>query len=53
MGERSQIFIKTNYTDKEGNTETKLYAIYYQWNYNERMISRMKSLAEWIKDEAG
>lgn len=52
MGERSQIFIKTNYTDKNGETTNKLYAFYYQWNYNERMISRMESLTEWLKENA-
>ncbi len=45
MGQRSQIYVIT----KQDN-EYNLTARYYQWNYGERMISRARSISEWLKE---
>lgn len=50
MGQRSQIYVKVNVTDEKGNTKTDLTARYYQWNYGERMISRARSITEWVSE---
>ena len=50
MGQRSQIYVKVNITDEKGNTKTDLTARYYQWNYGERMISRARSITEWVSE---
>lgn len=50
MGQRSQIYVKVNVTDEKGNTKTDLTARYYQWNYRERMISRARSITEWVSE---
>ena len=49
MGERSQIYIKLN-VDRFNKEHTHLMALYYSWNYNERMISRVRNIAEWLAD---
>ena len=41
MGQRSQIYVRYN-----GDI---IVANYYQWNYAERMISRTRSILEYIK----
>lgn len=41
MGQRSQIFIRYN--------KKLIVANYYQWNYGERMISRARSIIEYLK----
>ena len=43
MGQRSQIFIRYN--------KKLIVANYYQWNYGERMISRARSIIEYLKEE--
>ena len=48
MGQRSQIYIRNN-NPKYGDKPI-LKAIYFQWNYGERMISRARTLVEWIVD---
>lgn len=48
MGQRSQIYVR--YYEREADTEPKLIARYYQWNYGERMISRARYGIEWIKE---
>lgn len=45
MGQRSQIYIR--YEDENNNKG--LTALYFQWNYGCRMISRAKYGIEWIK----
>lgn len=50
MGERSQIYIKLNVIDRFNKEHTHLMALYYSWNYNERMISRVRNIAEWLSD---
>lgn len=50
MGERSQIYIKLNVIDRFNKEHTHLMALYYSWNYNERMISRVRNIAEWLAD---
>lgn len=50
MGQRSQIYVKLDCEDKNGNTQSALVARYFQWNYGERMISRAAGLVEWLKD---
>lgn len=46
MGQRSQIYIR--YEDKNNNKG--LMALYFQWNYGCRMVSRAKYGIEWIKE---
>lgn len=50
MGQRSQIYLRYNieYQDKQYKG---LIARYYPWNYGERMISRARSIIEYIKDK--
>ena len=43
MGMRSQIYIR--YKNKKG---TQLIARYFQWNYGENMVSRARSIIEWL-----
>lgn len=43
MGQRSQIYIHFNVGDNEG-----MVARYFQWNYGERMISRARSIMEFL-----
>lgn len=50
MGQRSQIYIMWNVTDK-GTPIHGLIARYYGWNYGERMISRARAIIEEIRDE--
>lgn len=50
MGQRSQMYIKVNQIDKNGNKSTELYARYFQWNYGERMISRAAHTLGWVKE---
>lgn len=45
MGQRSQIFVRYEKNDKK-----YLIARYYQWNYGERMISRIRYGIEWLKE---
>lgn len=45
MGQRSQIYVIT-----KQNNEYNLTARYYQWNYGERMISRIRGISEWLKE---
>lgn len=49
MGQRSQIFVR--YEDAEGKKH--LIARYYQWNYGERMISRVAYTMSWLKAYIG
>ena len=44
MGQRSEIYILI-----DTHKAKKFYALYYQWNYGERMISRAAHLLEWLK----
>lgn len=44
MGQRSQIYIRYNIGETKG-----LIARYYQWNYEERMISRARGIIEALK----
>lgn len=46
MGQRSQIYVR--YTTDNG--KHFLTARYHQWNYGERMISRCRSIMEWIEE---
>lgn len=54
MGQRSQIFIRYNANKEKGTentyTEKHLMALYFGWNYGERMISRAAGLVGWIKE---
>lgn len=45
MGQRSQIFVRYEKADKK-----QLIARYYQWNYGERMISRIRYGIEWLRE---
>ena len=45
MGQRSQIFVRYEKNDKK-----YLIVRYYQWNYGERMISRIRYGIEWLKE---
>lgn len=46
MGQRSQIYVRFESIGE--NAEPILIANYYQWNYGERMISRIKHILEYI-----
>ncbi len=47
MGQRSQIYIAR----PSGNGEDKeLMALYFQWNYGSRMVSRARGLVEWLDE---
>ena len=46
MGQRSQIYIRFN--DENMENKKGLIALYYQWNYGERMISRARQVIEEI-----
>lgn len=46
MGQRSQIYVRFESIGE--NAEPILIANYYQWNYGERMISRVKHILEYI-----
>ena len=46
MGQRSQIFVRF---EKEFG-EKEIVARYFNWNYGERMISRVYHTIAWIKD---
>lgn len=50
MGQRSQIYIRYN-IEYQGKQYKGLIARYYPWNYGERMISRARSIIEYIKDK--
>ena len=45
MGQRSQIYVRVN--DMAGRKY--LVARYFQWNYQERMVSRARHTLEWLK----
>lgn len=45
MGQRSQIFVRF----EKGLGEKEIVARYFNWNYGERMISRVYHTIEWIK----
>ena len=45
MGQRSQIYIRIN--DEKGNKH--LIARYYQWNFGTRMISRARSIIDYLQ----
>lgn len=45
MGQRSQIYVRC-----KNDEETKVIAKYFQWNYGERMVSRARSIMEYIND---
>lgn len=45
MGQRSQIYIRYNVGNQKG-----LIARYFSWNYGERMISRARSIIEYIRN---
>lgn len=45
MGQRSQIFVRF---EKELG-EKEIVARYFNWNYGERMISRVYHTIDWIK----
>ena len=47
MGQRSQMYVRIQ-NDKEGSEH--LIARYFQWNYAERMISRLAHTLDWLKD---
>ena len=55
MGQRSQIYVAFNNgeRDKDGviikTGEQQLVALYFQWNYGSRMISRAAGLGGWLK----
>lgn len=49
MGQRSQIYIRYN-IEYNGKQYRGLIARYYPWNYGERMVSRARSIIEYIKD---
>ncbi len=44
MGQRSQIYIRFN--DNRMESRKGLIALYYQWNYGERMVSRARQIIE-------
>lgn len=44
MGQRSQIYIRFN--DNRMESGKGLIALYYQWNYGERMVSRARQIIE-------
>lgn len=46
MGQRSQIYVR--FESVGNNAVPILIANYYQWNYGERMISRIKHIVEYI-----
>lgn len=50
MGERSQIYIRYN-IEHRGKQYKGLIARYYSWNYGSRMISRARSIIEYIKNK--
>lgn len=49
MGQRSQIYIRYN-IEHNGKVYRGLIARYFSWNYGERMVSRARSIIEYIKD---
>lgn len=53
MGQRSQIYVRISELNQDGSTKNcTLFPMYYQWNYQERMISRIKHTVEWLEDGA-
>lgn len=54
MGQRSQIYVAFNNGDRnsegviEESRENVLTAVYLQWNYGVRMVSRARGLVEWL-----
>lgn len=49
MGQRSQIYVRFPMVGEKGRGYG-LIANYYQWNYGERMISRLRYALEYIRD---
>ena len=47
MGQRSQIYV----IYKDNQNRDCISAIYFQWNYGERMVSRARYLMGWLKDQ--
>ena len=45
MGQRSQIYVRFTFPETNGKY---LVARYFQWNYGERMVSRVRHTIEWI-----
>ena len=45
MGQRSQIYVSVK---TEQNDKPELFAIYFQWNYGSRMVSRVTGLIGWL-----
>lgn len=51
MGQRSQIYVRI--TEKGRNEVNQdMVPMYYQWNYGERMVSRVAYTVEWLKEHA-
>jgi hypothetical protein len=53
MGQRSQIYVRIQNEKRDGNIQKDMVPMYYQWNYAERMVSRVATTAEWLKEIAG
>lgn len=56
MGQRSQIYIRYrdegNNTPADGSKGIHLVALYFQWCFGERMVSRARHTIEWAKESA-
>ena len=54
MGQRSQMYVSFDNGSRDrigiitNSGETVLTAVYFQWNYGERMVSRARGLVEWL-----
>lgn len=51
MGQRSQIYVRITKKDRD-EVNQDMIPMYYQWNYGERMVSRVASTVEWLKEHA-
>lgn len=48
MGQRSQIYVQAHKANSQENEPSeKLFANYYQWNYGEYMLSRLRGFGDW------
>lgn len=57
MGQRSQIYVRITdktYEDNKsyGKPLIDMVPMYYQWNYGERMVSRVANTCEWLSESA-
>ena len=53
MGQRSQIYVRIHNEDAPAASEMKEYLIanYYQWNFADRMVSRLRNFVERMEAE--